>query len=167
MNWLARLEVDPTGPIHLAESVGGNELSVGCLEHVKEPAAVCLHDNPGRLASDIQRAEDWCVHAVVVERVIRRHLECPCALARLGLQRDNGVRPEIVALAALWIPGRWIACAPEYQVEIGIIGTGHPARAAADETRVPRPSLRPLLFWSRNIVVAPQMLAGLCFVALD
>src|SRR5580658_2437056 len=95
-------------------------------------------------------------------------LEVPAHLARLEVERDDGIVEEIVArpqLAAILrhrVPG-WEV----HQPQLGVDGRRRPDGAAAvlPDVAVLGPGLVTGLAWSRHDVEAPQEFSGLRVVA--
>src|SRR5215468_6560351 len=111
--------------------------------------------------------QDRGLHRVIVERILRRGLVIPDALTGLRPHREHRVGEQIVALAGARVPGRRIADAPIDEIELRIIGAGHPARATTGELRIAFPALGARLALGRNGVGPPEMLAGLGIVAFE
>ena len=113
------------------------------------------------------------LHRVVVVDIVRRELVMPFQLAGVGVERDDRIGVEVVAwpLRAV-VVGAGVADAPIRQVELRIVGAGHPDRAAAvlpgvgiaEALRVGfgqrLPRLVAGLAGRRNRVEAPCLLAG-------
>src|SRR6185503_5219364 len=93
--------------------------------------------------------------------VIGRELEIPLQRAGVGVQRDDAVGIEIVALTLRRIPvGAGIAGTEIDGVERRIEGAHRPDRGAARLPGIAVPGLRPLFARLRNGVEAPELLAG-------
>ncbi len=165
---LARLQIDAVSPVHFPEGVGGEELAAGGFEHVEEAVAIGLHHHLGRFALHVQRSKHRLVHPVVVERIVRRRLIEPHALARARTQCHDRVGPQVVAGTAARIPRRGIAGAPEHQIELRIVRAGYP-RATPTHSRGLwlAPGLDAFLACGRDVPVPPHVPAGVDVVALD
>src|SRR5262249_18804873 len=87
-------------------------------------------------------------------RVVRRCLVIPGHLTRIGIDCDNSARKQVVAFAASLrgVCGRWITCAEDIEVCLGIVGTGNPGLASS---------------MSRRIQVLPGFEAGISRVHRD
>ena len=81
----------------------------GALEQVQEPIAVRLHDDLTRRPIDGEFGLDQLVDPIIIKRVVRRHLVPPDYFARAGLNGQDRVGVQVIALAAERIPGRGIA----------------------------------------------------------
>src|SRR5262245_25229366 len=163
------LRVDAVGPVDRDELVGGQQLAGRAFKHIEEAVAARLHDDLARRAGDRQIGLDQLIDPVVVVRIIRSHLVMPDHFAGLGPNSDDRIRVEVVAFPVDRIPRRRIADAPEYEVELGIIGAGDPGRAAAGlpGLLVGGPGLGALLTAFGDRIGAPQRLAGLRIEALE
>ncbi len=71
---------------------------------VSEPVAVEVHERRDLLAVDGNVGEDHLVHAVVIPRVVRRHLIAPLRQARVGVTSEDGHRPLVIAGALRRVP---------------------------------------------------------------
>mgnify|MGYP003343357300 CR=1 FL=1 len=121
-----------------------------------DPRAKDAWDYTQKLQSDLG-------DLVVVERIVRRVLEAPLLLARVGIERDRTRGPQVVARAILGIPVRTrVARAPVHRVQLGIESAEAPRRTAAGLPRVVivLPGLEARLTRIRNRVGAPHLLAG-------
>ena len=66
----------PSAQLTLTNLIGGEELAGRALEHIEEAVAVRMHgDLARRAAVDGEVGQHQLVHAVIVERIARRHLE--------------------------------------------------------------------------------------------
>src|SRR5439155_26477043 len=94
--------------------------------------------------------------------VVRRELVVPLQLARIGVERDNGVRVEIVAgIPRAAIPPRvGIAGSPEGQVRLRIIRAGHPDGCASVLPRIAGPRVMTWLSRLRNGLEPPPLASG-------
>src|SRR5688572_30112662 len=99
-------------------------------------------------------------------------LEVPRELARVGVERDRGIRIERGVeereLAAEEVPGLCLRDAPVGEVEIRIVGPRHPRVAAGPEGhRQLAPRFAAGLALARDGVEAPGLLAGFDVVRTD
>ena len=165
----ASRHVDVTRPVDLFVRLGGDELPIGPIDHVKKTVAVELHQHFAPLSGDVDIREDQLPARVVVVGVARRELVVPDDLASLGPKRQHGGCVEIVAGPRLRRPRRRIPDSPIGEIELWVIGSGDPARPAADLPGIVvlRPGLVALLAARGNRVAAPQLLAGLGVPAVD
>ena len=63
--------------------------------------------------------------------IVRRRLEGPCELTRVRIERDDAAGVQVVAGAHLSVEHRCrITRAPEHQVQVRVVGAGHPYIAA-------------------------------------
>ena len=85
--------------------------------------------------------EDHLVDAVVVPLVMRRHLVDPAGHAGVGVAREDGHRPLVVAGPLRRVPGAGIAGAVIDQVQVGVVGEPAPGGAAAQPPLVALPAL--------------------------
>ncbi len=91
----------------------------------------------------------------------RRELEVPDELARRGLQGNDRIGVEVVAVAHGGIVvGLGIADAPEKQIRLGVIGAGHPGGSPALLPGVPRPTVVMRIARLGDGVEGPAQLSG-------
>ena len=65
-------------------------------------------------------------------RIVRRRLVVPSELSGIWIDGDDGGRVKVGAFAALaGEDGIWISGTPINEIEIGVVGAGHPGHAAA------------------------------------
>src|SRR2546426_10854897 len=92
----------------------------------------------------------------------------PLELPRIGVDRDCRIRVQVVALAIVAVPvRRGIACAPDDQVELGIVGTGHPGWRATVLPFVGWPGLIPFFTRSWNGPEPPAPSPGFRVVGVE
>ena len=85
-----------------------------------------------RLSVDHGIEQDRRLDVVPVVRVVRRCLEPPYELAGIRIERHDRSGPQVRALARLACENRIrVARAPINQVQLGIVGAGHPRHSAA------------------------------------
>jgi len=132
-----------------------------------------VHERRRLLTVNVDVGENHFVDAVIIPRVVRRHLERPFRHTRIGVTRENRHRPLIVAGTLRRIPRAGIARAVIEQIEFGIVGIPSPRRAAADFPLVGLPGLRTGIFRTgelgadANIAIgaravrAPRFFAGI------
>ena len=95
---LARFRIDALGPVQIVHVLRRlDEPAVGAIERVEESVAREMADDLARLAVDGKVVEHVHADLVVVPRIVRRVLEIPGQLARVDVQRDDGVRVQVVA----------------------------------------------------------------------
>ena len=94
----------------------------------------------GRSANGLV-GEDHLVDAVIVPLVVGRHLIDPLRHSVVGVAREDGHGPFVVARTLLRIPGRGIARAVVDEVQRRIIGHPAPCAAAADLPLIALPGL--------------------------
>src|SRR5687768_13636104 len=95
-------------------------------------------------------------------------LEVPGDLAGSGLERDDAIRIKIRALSCLSIEvGCGIADTPVDEIEVGIVGAGHPRGASSEFPAVPQPGLVPLFARPGDSVKAPPELTRLPLIGND
>ena len=94
--------------------------------------------------------------------VVRRELVVPLAPAGVGIQRDDRIGEQVVAVSAHRAIGhrRRIPDRPVERVELGIVGAGQPGAAAAGLPAVALPRVVAEFSRSRNRVESPQPLPG-------
>ena len=132
----------------------------GAIQHVEKSVAIAPQHQLARRALPIRVDQHGDLHRVVVVRIVRRELEMPFELAGIGIERDHGIGIEIVAGALRGIPvGAGIAGAPVDQVQIRIVGTCDPDRAAAVLPIVSAPAFVSGLAGSGNGIEPPGFLA--------
>ena len=114
---------------------------VAAVDGVSETIAVKMHQRLAGFAVDAQIGQDVLVDAVVIPLVVRRHLVGPARHAGVGIAREDGHRPFVVARALGRIPRARVAGAVIQQVEVGIVGIPPPRRAAAARPFIPFPGV--------------------------
>ena len=101
-------------------------------------------------------------------RVMRRELKIPLDLARVGVEGEEAVRIQVVAGPEVSVPiRRRVAGRPIQKIEVRIVGTRQPCRAAARLPTVSAPGIATGLAGRRNRVRSPQQLAGLGIIGID
>ena len=101
-------------------------------------------------------------------QIVRRELKVPFELSRAGVERDDAVRVQVVAGAAVAVPIRsGISGAPVDEIEIGIVGAGDPCRRGAPLPAVALPGLVPLLARPGNSPESPCAIARLRVVRIE
>src|SRR2546422_10251680 len=106
--------------------------------------------------------EDDVLRRIPIVAVVRCELEMPLPLAGIGVQRDHGVREEIVAGSADGAVDlrSWISDRPIQSVKAGIIRSGQPHRTGAGFPTVPCPGVVAEFTRSGNRVPAPDALTA-------
>ena len=106
-------------------------LSIRSIEHEEKTITAGLREKFTRLAIEFAVEQNGCLDGVPVMHVVWRRLEIPYELPRVRIQRHDGTGVKIVAGPLLAREHRiGIARAPIEQVELGVIGAGHPRHAA-------------------------------------
>ena len=142
-----RLRVDERDAVRRA--LQNPQIAVAARVHeAGHGTAVALH-------VDQQRRRDL----VPVPRAVPVVLVIAAQLAGLDVERDDGVRIEVVAGAHVARPRPGIAGAPERQAEPGVVAAGDPHRRAAGLPRVLRPRVVTELAGARNRIRLPDLVA--------
>ena len=131
--------VDAAGPVDGGKGRREQVLAVGPVEHEVVAVARRLQQQPARHASELGVDQHRHFGGVPVVRVVRRRLEAPGQRAGVGIERDDGAGPAVVAGPHLAVEHRGrVAGADVEQIELRIVGAGHPhlaaGGAAADRT---------------------------------
>ena len=125
-------QVDLRRPVHARTEVLCHEhLAGGAVECVTEPVAIEVDQRLGLLPVDVEVGEDHLVDAVVIPLVVRRHLVRPARHPRVGIAREDGHRPLVVAGALIRVPGARVAGAVIEEVQLGVVGVPAPGRPTA------------------------------------
>src|SRR5690348_1169210 len=99
---------------------------------------------------------------------MRRELVIPFELSRPRLERDDGSRIKIVALALVAVVIRaGIAGGPVKERRFRIVGAREPSRGTAMLERPPAPRFRARLAGRRNGPEAPGVLTGGGLIGID
>src|SRR4051794_19261494 len=99
---------------------------------------------------------------------MRGVLEMPLQGARVGVERDQAVRVQVVALAPVAIPIRpRISRAPVDGVRLRLVGAGHPGGGRAGLPALALPGIVARLPLGGNGVEAPGALAGFRVIRVD
>ena len=155
-------------PIHSGVRRSQEEFSVRAIERVEIAIAIGLHNRLHCLPFDVEIDQHRIGHGVPIVRVMWRELEMPLELARVGIDRHQAARVQIVAGAHVAIHARpGVARAPIDQVQIGIVGSGDPCGPAAALPRVARPGISARLAFGRNGVKAPGAFTRLRIVGVN
>src|SRR5581483_72080 len=105
---------------------------------------------------------------IPVVDVMRRVLEMPLRFARLDVDRHERRGVEVVPDTRVAVPIRtWIAGAPVQQLQLGIVRTGQPRRAAAVDPTVAGPRFAAWLSGRWDRPEAPQLFAGLRVIRVE
>ena len=92
----------------------------------------------------------------------------PAQLAGLGIEGENAIGVEVVALAIVAIEVRTgVASGPVHQVELGIVGASHPSSAGAVVGKFALPGFRARLARVGYGPETPEFLAGSLIVGGD
>src|SRR6202011_2033996 len=102
------------------------KLAGGSIEYVDVAISVRLHQKFASFALERRVNQDWSLHRVVVEQVVRGELEMPFQLSGIRVKCQHTVGVEVISRTDLSVK-IWsrIACAPINRVEFGVIRTGH------------------------------------------
>src|SRR5690606_4566884 len=103
------------------------------------PVPVEVDQRLAQPAVDLQVDQDVLVDAVVVPRVVRRHLVRPARLARPRVTRPDRHGPLVVAGPLVRVPGAGVPGPVVDEVQLRIVGVPAPRRAAAPLPLVARP----------------------------
>src|SRR5581483_2202199 len=128
---------DGLGPVHALQrgdphalvlqpglAPGGSD----AVDAVEVAVARAVH--PDLLAAEID--EYVLVHAVVVVRIVRRVVEVALDLAGVGIEDERGVGEQVVTHSHVTVEVRArVADGPEQRVQLLVVGTRDPGRAAA------------------------------------
>src|SRR5262249_53560379 len=99
---------------------------------------------------------------------MRRVLEVPSLGASIGIEGDQTVGVQVVALTHIAVPvGPRISRTPEDSVALRIVGAGAPRGRAASFPAIAVPGFVPRFALGGNGVEAPQPLARLGVVTVD
>ena len=121
----------PERPVCRAEGNAQQILPVGAVEDEEVAVARGLHQHLARLAVKIAVDQHRRLDRVPVVSVVRRSLKGPCQLAVVRMDCHDAAGVEIVAGAGLAVQHRrGISGAPVDEIQIGIIGAGHPGHGA-------------------------------------
>src|ERR1035441_8448975 len=94
---------------------------------------------------------------VVIPHVLRHFLVMPFQRSRGGVESDDAARIKVVSAPVGGVQvRRGVSHAPIEEVEIGVVGAGHPCRAAAEAPTVAGPGFRAFLARRRDRVEAPS-----------
>src|SRR4029077_1655263 len=91
--------IEAARPIDLYEGLAGEKLPRPAIQNIEEAVAIAPEHQLARAAVPIRVGQDRYLHRVIVVGVVRRELEVPLHLARVSVQREYGIRVEIVAEA--------------------------------------------------------------------
>ena len=128
----------PSAPISrahvsfLTNGLASRSAPVGAIEHVEETVAVRVQEQLAGLPVPVRIDEHGRLLRIPVPEVVRRVLEVPLEPSSRGIQREDRVGVEIVAvpLAAV-VVGTRIARRPVERLERRIVGARQPRGAAA------------------------------------
>ena len=120
----------------LHEGAREKHFAISSIEHVKEPVAVCLEQQLSRPALEHRVDEHRRLLRIPIPQIVRSELIVPAKLSALGVEREDRIRIEVVALpfAAIGI-GIRISRGPEQRVGLGIVAcrsTTSPRRLSRD-----------------------------------
>ena len=146
----------------LHEGPAEQHFSIRAIEHVEEAVAIRLQQQLARLPLEHRIDEHRWLLRVPIPQIVRRELIVPAQLSGLRVEREDGIRVQVVALplAAVGVRIR-ISRRPEQRVGLGVVGPGQPRRAAAlFEIDAPLPRIGRRLAAGRHGPETPGLLAG-------
>ena len=133
---------------------------VDAIEHVEETVAVRVQQKLAGLPVPVRIDEHGRLLRIPVPEVVRRELEVPLEPSSRGLQREDRVGVEIVALPlAAVVVGTRIARRPVERVELRIVRARQPRGAAAMFDVGARPCFRAGLARLRHRPEPPRFLS--------
>ena len=139
-----------------------HELAGDPIDHIKHSAAVRPQHDLAGAALPIDVGEDWNLGRIPIELVMRRELVIPLELARIRVESDHRAAIEIVTEPGIAIPvGTGVAGSPVRQVQIGVIGTGHPNGGAAVHPGITAPGFMTGLARAGNRVESSNFFSGI------
>ena len=101
----ARLHVDFFRPVHAwIELARLEKLPVAAIDEIGEAVAIEMRERRNGLATDLTVGEHHFIDAVVVPRVVRRHLIRPRRHASIRVTGEDGHGPLVVAWSLVWVP---------------------------------------------------------------
>ena len=159
----AAVRTDAARPRQLLhERLRQQHLSVRAIEHIEETVAIRLQQQLSRLTLEHRVDEYRGLLRIPVPQVMRSELIVPSEFPRFGVEREDRVRVQVVALplAAVGI-GIRIAGRPEKRIGRGIVRASQPGGAATFfEIDRAFPCVGRGLTSSGNSPEAPCLLAG-------
>ncbi len=131
--------------------------------HVVQLSGVALHhpdeSRLGRMKQQLLSTpleQHRLVRGIEVPDVVRQFLSVPLQLARLRIERDDGIRVQIVSFALVSvIVGRRVADSPIQRIGLLVVSAGQPAASTTGIARVAGPAIRVVL----DRVELPQSIA--------
>jgi hypothetical protein len=110
-------------PVLIHEWRRGQESSISAIEHVEHPIAIGVHQQLTPLAMPLAIDEHQRLRRVPVMAVVGRELVVPCACAGVGIDGDDGIAEQVVAVAARAPIDLWagIPDGPVDRVQLGIV----------------------------------------------
>ena len=165
------------GPSVLVESLGPGLPGIGraeqelaglAVEHVEERVAVREEHQLALLAAERRVGQHRDLRRIPVVDVVRRELEVPLQLAGVGVEGHHRVGVEVVALPHRAVVVRaGVAGAPVQEVQLRVVGAGHPGRRPAGAPGVAGPGAVVGMVRPRRGVKAPLARAALDVVGVD
>ena len=112
---------DPARPGQLLdEGFGQQELARQPVEDIEEAVAIAVEQELARPAAKLDVDEHRRLGRVPVVQVVRRELEMPLQFARVRVEREDGIRVQVVALPLVAVVvGTGIASRPVQQARSG------------------------------------------------
>src|SRR5439155_797060 len=143
------------------EGHGRKKFSAGTIQKVDKPVAICLHQQFVLLALINSINEHRRLGRVVVKQIMWSELKIPFQFPAIWIERQHAIRIEIVSRphGAIEIR-RWIAGGPKQRIQLGIIGSRHPGRAATVQIAVTWPTFSSKLAWCWDRPETPGEFAG-------
>ena len=130
----------PSGPGLLGVGCAKQELAGLSVQHVEEGVAVRKEHQLPLFAVERCVGQNRNLGRVPVVDVVRCELEVPLHLPGVGVERHHRVGVEVVAHAhGAVVVGSWVSSAPVDQIQLGVVGAGHPGGRPAPAPRIARP----------------------------
>ena len=160
--------VDPVRPGDLRIGVRQQELTRRSIKYVEVPVTIRLDQRLALLTLDIQVHQDRVGHRIPIMHVMGRELEMPLQRTRIGVERHDAARVEVVARPHITVHVRpRIAGAPIDQVQIRIVRPRNPGRTPAALPGVAVPGLVSRLTRTRHRPEPPNAVTGLGVVGIQ
>ena len=156
------LVIQPRSPRHLREGFAEEEFAREPVQHIEEAVPVGGHHDFARLALPLQIRQNRDLRGIEIEFVVRRELEMPFQLSRVGIHRDEGTGVEVIARPHIAVPvGARIPDSPIDQVRFRIVRAGGPDGSPAMPPGIAAPAVMARLTRLRNGMEAPDFFPGL------
>src|SRR5262245_4221546 len=92
--------VEASVPVLVNEGSRGKKFSVGTIEHIKDAVAVGMEQKFAIFSAPHSIDEDHILRRIPVVTIVRRELEMPLPLPRIGIERDDRVCEKVVAVSS-------------------------------------------------------------------